>query len=111
RTRSSCARGASDRGSTERASTRRSAASTWSAPHASPARASAHSPRTPGARFGSIGGDSALTALALYQFALAHLAAAGFTPVIPPVLVREEAMYGTGFFPTERSNIYALEAD
>jgi seryl-tRNA synthetase len=27
------------------------------------------------------------------------------------VLVREEAMYGTGFFPTERSNIYALEAD
>ena len=35
----------------------------------------------------------------------------GFTPVIPPVLVREEAMYGTGFFPTERSNIYALEAD
>jgi seryl-tRNA synthetase len=27
------------------------------------------------------------------------------------VLVREEAMYGTGFFPTDRSNIYALEAD
>jgi seryl-tRNA synthetase len=67
--------------------------------------------RISGARFGYIVGDSALTALALYQFALAHLAAAGFTPVIPPVLVREEAMYGTGFFPTERSNIYALEAD
>jgi seryl-tRNA synthetase len=31
--------------------------------------------------------------------------------MIPPVLVREEAMYGTGFFPTDRSNIYALEAD
>jgi seryl-tRNA synthetase len=31
--------------------------------------------------------------------------------MLPPVLVREEAMYGTGFFPTERSNIYALEAD
>jgi seryl-tRNA synthetase len=31
--------------------------------------------------------------------------------VLPPVLVREEAMVGTGFFPTERSNIYALEAD
>jgi seryl-tRNA synthetase len=67
--------------------------------------------RISGARFGYIIGDSALTAMALYQFALAHLAQAGFTPVIPPVLVREEAMYGTGFFPTERSNIYALEAD
>jgi seryl-tRNA synthetase len=31
--------------------------------------------------------------------------------VIPPVLVREEAMIGTGFFPTEKSNIYELEAD
>jgi seryl-tRNA synthetase len=31
--------------------------------------------------------------------------------VLPPVLVREEAMVGTGFFPTERSNIYALEED
>jgi seryl-tRNA synthetase len=31
--------------------------------------------------------------------------------MLPPVLVREEAMYGTGFFPTEKSNIYALEAD
>jgi seryl-tRNA synthetase len=49
--------------------------------------------------------------MALYQFALDHLVEAGFTPVLPPVLVREEAMYGTGFFPTERSNIYALEAD
>jgi seryl-tRNA synthetase len=35
----------------------------------------------------------------------------GFAPVIPPVLVREQAMYGTGFFPTERSNIYAVEGD
>jgi seryl-tRNA synthetase len=67
--------------------------------------------RVSGARFGYIIGDTALVAMALYQFALAHLARAGFTPVLPPVLVREEAMYGTGFFPTDRSNIYALEAD
>jgi len=67
--------------------------------------------RVSGARFGYVIGDSARVAMALYQFALDHLAAAGFTPVIPPVLVREEAMYGTGFFPTDRSNIYALEAD
>src|SRR5207342_230571 len=43
--------------------------------------------------------------------ALDHLSKAGFTPMIPPVLVREEAMYGSGFFPTERSNIYGLEGD
>jgi seryl-tRNA synthetase len=67
--------------------------------------------RVSGARFGYVVGDSARVAMALYQFAVDHLAGAGFTPVIPPVLVREEAMYGTGFFPTERSNIYALEAD
>ena len=67
--------------------------------------------RISGARFGYILGDSARVAVALYQFALDHLVEAGFTPVIPPVLVREEAMYGTGFFPTDRSNIYELEAD
>jgi seryl-tRNA synthetase len=67
--------------------------------------------RVSGSRFGYITGDAALVAMALYRMALDHLARNGFTPVIPPVLVREEAMYGTGFFPTERSNIYALEAD
>jgi seryl-tRNA synthetase len=67
--------------------------------------------RISGARFGYIIGDAARVAMALYQFALDHLVQAGFAPVIPPVLVREEAMYGTGFFPTERSNIYALESD
>ena len=67
--------------------------------------------RISGSRFGYVVGDAALVAMALYRFALDHLASAGFTPVIPPVLVREEAMYGTGFFPTDRSNIYALEED
>jgi len=67
--------------------------------------------RVSGARFGYLVGDSALVALALYRYAIDHLVEAGFTPVLPPVLVREEAMYGTGFFPTDRSNIYALEAD
>ena len=67
--------------------------------------------RVSGARFGYVIGDAARVAMALYQFALDHLSQSGFTPVIPPVLVREEAMYGTGFFPTDRSNIYALEAE
>ena len=67
--------------------------------------------RLSGSRFGYLIGDTALLALALYRYAVDHVARAGFTPVIPPVLVREEAMVGSGFFPTERSNIYALEAD
>jgi seryl-tRNA synthetase len=67
--------------------------------------------RLSGARFGYLIGETALLALALYRAAIDHLVEHGFTPVIPPVLVREEAMTGTGFFPTERSNIYALADD
>ncbi len=67
--------------------------------------------RLSGSRFGYLVGDTALLALALYRFALDTAVRHGHTPLLPPVLVREEAMYGTGFFPTERSNIYALEAD
>jgi seryl-tRNA synthetase len=64
-----------------------------------------------GARFAYRIGDVALLELALYRFALDRLVARGFTPVLPPVLVREEAMYGTGFFPTEEVNIYGVERD
>jgi seryl-tRNA synthetase len=67
--------------------------------------------RLSGSRFGYMIGDTAQLALALYRLALDRVTAAGFLPVLPPVLVREEAMYGTGFFPTERSNIYAIESD
>ncbi len=67
--------------------------------------------RLSGSRFGYLIGDTALLAMALYRMALDHLHADGFTPVIPPVLVREEAMYGTGFFPTDETNIYAIEED
>jgi len=64
-----------------------------------------------GARFGYWVGDTALLALALYRFALDRLVARGFTPVLPPVLVREEAMYGTGFFPSEKTDYYEIPAD
>ena len=67
--------------------------------------------RLSGSRFGYLIGDTALLAFALYRAALDHLTRNGFTPVLTPVLVREEAMYGTGFFPTEKSNIYALPED
>jgi seryl-tRNA synthetase len=67
--------------------------------------------RLSGSRFGYLVGDTALLALALYRFAVDRAVAHGHVPMLPPVLVREEAMYGTGFFPTERSNIYALPED
>ena len=56
-------------------------------------------------------GDIVLLQFALVRNALDVLTARGFTPVIPPVLVREEAMYGTGFLPTEAVNIYKTEQD
>jgi seryl-tRNA synthetase len=64
-----------------------------------------------GARFAYRVGDLALLELALYRYALDRLVAKGFTPVLPPVLVREEAMYGTGFLPTDEVNIYKVERD
>src|SRR5258707_8811123 len=67
--------------------------------------------RLSGERFGYMIGDTALVALALYRYALDVVAKAGFLPVLPPVLVREEAMYGTGFLPTEASNLYKIESD
>ena len=67
--------------------------------------------RLSGSRFGYLLGDTALVALALYRYALDTAVQHGHIAVLPPVLVREEAMYGTGFFPTERSNIYGIESD
>ena len=67
--------------------------------------------RISGARFGFLVGDTARVALALYRFALDRLVEEGFTPVLPPVLVREEAMYGTGFFPSDKSDYYAVPED
>ena len=64
-----------------------------------------------GARFGFMVGDTALLAVALYRMALDRLVQEGFTPVLPPVLVREEAMYGTGFFPSDKGDYYAIPED
>ncbi|HEY2072998.1 MAG TPA: serine--tRNA ligase, partial [Gaiellaceae bacterium] len=53
----------------------------------------------------------ALLELSLYRYALDRLVQQGFVPVLPPVLVREDAMYGTGFLPTDEVNIYKVERD
>ena len=67
--------------------------------------------RMSGARFGYWIGDTGRLALALYRYALDRLADKGFLTVLPPVLVREEALIGTGAFPSDEQNVYELPAD
>ncbi len=64
-----------------------------------------------GARFAYLKGDLVMLELALVRWALEKLRAAGFEPVIPPVLVRERALYGTGFLPDTEQQIYGLPED
>ena len=59
-----------------------------------------------GSRFVYLKGDLVLLELALVRYGIDTVMAHGFRPVLPPVLVREEAMYGTGFFPTDEQSIY-----
>jgi seryl-tRNA synthetase len=67
--------------------------------------------RLSGSRFAYRMGDVALAELALYRFVLDRLAGQGFLPVLGPVMVGERAMYGTGFLPTDESNLYKVEKD
>jgi seryl-tRNA synthetase len=67
--------------------------------------------RVSGARFVYLMGPLVRLQLALVSFAVDMLEAEGFQPVVPPVLVREEAMWWTGFFPTDRASIYATRDD
>jgi seryl-tRNA synthetase len=67
--------------------------------------------RTSGSRFVYLMGDIVHVQFALVRHALDILTAKGFMPVIPPVLVRAEAMYGTGFLPTDEVNIYVTRED
>jgi seryl-tRNA synthetase len=67
--------------------------------------------RMSGARFGFWIGDTARLAFALYAYAIDRLVEKGFAFVLPPVLVREEALYGTGAFPTDTVNVYKVEED
>ena len=64
--------------------------------------------RTSGSRFAYLLGDLVLLHLATVRFALDLLVRRGFVPVMPPVLVREEALVGTGFFPADREQVYAI---
>jgi seryl-tRNA synthetase len=64
-----------------------------------------------GSRFAYLKGDLVRLQLALVQWGLAQLTGEGFVPVVPPVLVREAAMEGTGFFPEAREQVYGVPED
>ena len=59
-----------------------------------------------GARFYYLKNEAVLLEFALVQFVMQKLVSKGFTPIIPPVLVKEKAMVATGFFPADRNEIY-----
>ena len=67
--------------------------------------------RLSGSRFAYLRGDLVMLELALVQWAMARLRGHGFEPVIPPVLVREQALYGTGMLPDTEQQIYHLPDD
>jgi seryl-tRNA synthetase len=56
-------------------------------------------------------GDGALLHQAVLRLAQDMMVARGFTPMVVPVLVKEEVMYGTGYFPTGRDQAYLCERD
>ncbi len=67
--------------------------------------------RLSGARFAYLKGDLVMVELALVRWVLEKLRGHGFEPVIPPVLVRERALFGTGFLPDTEQQIYSLPED
>ncbi len=70
-----------------------------------------HGARLSGSRFAYLRGDLVVLELALVAWALNKLRGHGFEPVIPPVLVREEALFGSGYLPDTEQQIYRLAED
>jgi seryl-tRNA synthetase len=70
-----------------------------------------HAARVSGSRFAYLRGELVMLELALVRYALEKLAPLGFEPVIPPVLVRERALYGTGMLPDTEQQLYRLADD
>jgi seryl-tRNA synthetase len=70
-----------------------------------------HAAKLSGSRFAYLRGELVLLELALVRYAFERLGAEGFEPVVPPVLVRERALFGTGFLPDTEQQIYQLPED
>jgi seryl-tRNA synthetase len=67
--------------------------------------------RVSGSRFAYLKGELVLVELALARYAMSRAIDHGFEPVVPPVLVRERALFGTGFLPDTEQQIYRLADD
>jgi seryl-tRNA synthetase len=67
--------------------------------------------RLSGSRFAYLRGELVMVELALVSYAMEKLTGEGFEPVIPPVLVRERALFGTGMLPDTEQQIYRLPDD
>jgi seryl-tRNA synthetase len=67
--------------------------------------------RVSGSRFVYLKGPLVKLELALVQWALSLLEERGFIPVVPPVLVREQALVGTGMLPDTEQQIYRVPDD
>ncbi|HEX6714270.1 MAG TPA: serine--tRNA ligase [Thermoleophilaceae bacterium] len=67
--------------------------------------------RVAGSRFVYMKGELVLLEFALVRWAFELLGGKGFVPVTPPVLVREEALFGTGFLPDTEQQIYSVPED
>jgi seryl-tRNA synthetase len=70
-----------------------------------------HGARVSGSRFAYLRGELVLLEFALVRYALGRLLEEGHEPVVPPVLVRERALYGTGFLPDTEQQLYTLPDD
>ena len=68
----------------------------------------AQAAKVSGTRFTYIVGGVARLQFAIQQLLIGHLLEQGFTPVIPPLLVRERALYGTSHFPEGREQVYQI---
>ena len=67
--------------------------------------------RVAGSRFAYLKGPLVALEFALVQWALQLVGEHGFTPVVPPVLVREQALFGTGMLPDTEQQIYRVPED
>jgi len=71
----------------------------------------ARAAKVSGSRFGYVKGAGVLLEMGLVRWAMDTVRERGFVPMIPPVLVRDRALFGTGFFPADREQVYAVEQD
>ena len=61
-----------------------------------------------GARFWYLKWDLVFLQFAIVNFALSKLGAQGYTPVLPPLMTKQKALFGTGFYPADEDGLYQV---